>query len=73
MKCWVQIHGLPLGIMCEQNASNSGGRVGKVIEVEPVKMESRGKRIFLRVSIEMSIDKPLVGGVWPQRIAHEAT
>lgn len=65
--CWVQIHGLPLGMMTESNGRALGGRIGKVLEAESPKFAVGGYKSFLRVRIEMDYKIPLIKGAWAQK------
>lgn len=65
MSVWVQIHGLTLDQMVENNARLLGQQIGRVIDTG--KNEKDGiVRGFLRVRVDLNISEPLVQGTWVQ-------
>lgn len=65
MSVWVQIHGLTLDQMVENNARLIGQQIGSVVETGKIEKDGiiRG---FLRVRVDLNISDPLVKGTWVQ-------
>lgn len=64
---WVQLHGLPLGVMTEQNAFTIASQIGEPLEVEDSKIEGCMLRSFIRVRVMVNVLKPLLTGCWIPR------
>ncbi|KAF3952870.1 hypothetical protein CMV_021626 [Castanea mollissima] len=58
---WVQIWGLPFENMAEEIGKNIGSKIGRVLEVDKRAMQA-GQAKFLRIRVEVPIDKPLRRG-----------
>ena len=64
---WIQIHKLPFELMTLQNVRKIGQVLGELIKAEdPVRKKGVG-RSFLRVRVEVDVEKPLVAGFWVLR------
>lgn len=59
---WVQVHGLPLEMLTNQNAEHIGKVLGNLIEVDKASIFGVALRRYLRVKVEMNIEKPLPDG-----------
>lgn len=68
-KCpiWVQIHGLPVEKMNRSNAITIGRRFGKLLAVEGSAGGLLLCRSFLRVKVEIDVNKALAKGFWLRR------
>ncbi|KAF7114636.1 hypothetical protein RHSIM_RhsimUnG0081100 [Rhododendron simsii] len=68
-KCpiWVQIHGLPVEKMNRSNAITIGRRFGKLLAVEGSAGGLLLYRSFLRVRVEIDVNKALPKGFWLRR------
>ena len=58
---WVQVWGLPFEYMFEDARKNIGSRLGRVLEVDKRSLQAEQAK-FMRVRIELPIDKPLRRG-----------
>ena len=58
---WVQIWGLPFDLINEEAALDIGGGLGRVVEVDTKPFSSEQAR-FLRVRVEIPLDKPIRRG-----------
>ena len=58
---WVQIWGLPFENMTEDIGRDIGSKIGRVLEVDKRAIQTNQAK-FLRIRIEMQIDKPLRKG-----------
>lgn len=56
---WVQVHGVKLDQMTENNAKLIGLSLGKLVEVEPIKSVKGLRRGFLRIKMLINVTKPL--------------
>lgn len=52
---WVQLHGLPLGLMTEKNATKIAGQIGEPLEVEDSRVEGCILRGFVRVRVMLNV------------------
>lgn len=64
---WVKLHGLPLGVMTEKNASKIAEQIGQPLEVEDSRVERYIMRGFIRVRVLVNVQKPLLTGCWIPR------
>lgn len=64
---WVQLHGLPLGVMTEKNASKIVEQIGQPLEVEDSRVEGCILRGFIIVRVLVNVQKPLLTGCWIPR------
>ena len=55
---WVQIWGAPFDMVSPKVATEVGGRLGKVVEVEKRRKQD-GPSYFMRVKVALPISKPL--------------
>lgn len=67
MPFWIQLHGLPLGAMSEENAIKIASQIGETTEVEEWRVEGCALRGFIRVRVVVNILKPLLTGCWVPR------
>ena len=58
---WVQVWGLPFEYMFEDAGKDIGSRLGRVLEVDKRSLQAEQAK-FMRVRIELPIDKPLRRG-----------
>lgn len=58
---WLQIWGLPFDLINEEAATNIGGGLGRMVEVD-TKPFSLKQACFLRVRVEIPLDKPICRG-----------
>ncbi|XP_075645554.1 uncharacterized protein At4g02000-like [Castanea sativa] len=58
---WVQVQGLPFDLIIKEVGRYIGQRIGRVIEVDCEAIAS-GEARFLRVRVDVPIDKPIRGG-----------
>nr|POF05709.1 uncharacterized protein CFP56_39797 [Quercus suber] len=58
---WVQVWGLPFELFSEDVAKDIGMRIGKVVEVD-CKSAATDQAKFLRIRVEVPLDKPLRRG-----------
>ena len=58
---WVQVWGLPFEYMFEDAGKDIGSRLGRVLEVDKRSLQAEQAK-FMRVRIELPIDKPLRKG-----------
>ncbi|KAF4392294.1 hypothetical protein F8388_012750 [Cannabis sativa] len=64
IKLWVQIHNLPHEFFSIANGHLLGSLIGKVMKVELLEDNPMSWSLFLRVLVEVNIDKPLVSGCY---------
>lgn len=62
---WVQIHGLPLGAMTENNGTKIARKIREPLEVEEWRVEGCMLRSFVKVLV--NVLKPLLTGCWVPR------
>ncbi|KAF4382130.1 hypothetical protein G4B88_009420 [Cannabis sativa] len=60
LKLWVQIHNFPHEYFSVANGNRLGGLIGKFICVELEEDKPMSWKLFLRVLVEIKIEKPLV-------------
>ncbi|XP_030962834.1 uncharacterized protein LOC115984080 isoform X2 [Quercus lobata] len=58
---WVQVWGLPFDLINKEAGIDIGQRIGRVIEVD-CKAIASGEARFLRVRVDVPLDKPIRGG-----------
>ena len=58
---WVQVWGLPFEYMSKDAGKDIGSRLGRVLEVDKWSLQAEQAK-FIRVRIELPIDKPLRRG-----------
>lgn len=61
---WVQLHGLPLGVMTEKNAIKIASHIGEPMEVEEWRVEGCMLRSFIRVRVMVNVLKPILTSCW---------
>ena len=61
MPMWVQIWGLPFDLLLEKVSKEIGSGLGEVLEVD-LKAFSFDQAHFIKVRVELSLDKPLRRG-----------
>ena len=61
MPMWVQIWGLPFDLLLEEVGKEIGSDLREVLEVD-LKMFSSDQAHFIKVRVELSLDKPLRRG-----------
>lgn len=59
---WVQVHDLGYEKFSPENARRVGDKIGKCIDVES--NETLTGRSFLRIKVEVEVQKPLMAGFW---------
>lgn len=59
---WVQVYGLSLDMMTEQNAKHIGSSMGCCKATDPTKIMNQGS--FLRFQVEISAGEPLKARFW---------
>lgn len=64
---WVQIHGLPMKLMSNDNARLVGNRIGVTIDLDKKNNWIFFPGKFLRVKVEVKISKPLLCGFFQSR------
>lgn len=64
---WVQLHGIPLGAMSENNAIRIVTQIGDPLEVEEWRVEGCMLRSFMRVRVMVNVRKPLLIECWVPR------
>ena len=64
---WVQVHGLPALWSTEDNLKRIGSRLGKVIEMDLVGEPGSVWKKFLRIRVDIPIEKPLLPGFFLPR------
>ncbi|CAL5333984.1 unnamed protein product [Camellia sinensis] len=64
---WVQVHGLPLNNLTQQNEELLGNRIGRLVRVEAHTEGLLLSRNFLRIRVEIDTQQPLPQGLWLQR------
>ncbi|KAH7528312.1 hypothetical protein FEM48_Zijuj05G0059400 [Ziziphus jujuba var. spinosa] len=70
---WVQIHGLPLLYITKENALKIGERIGKVLKVDFNNDDRVINRSFLRVWVEVDVEKPLMAGFFHKKSLEQTT
>jgi hypothetical protein len=63
---WIQIHGLPLENMTIKNAVAIGKGIGELIKVDDIEGDSITFRSYLRILVEINVQKPLKPGFYFQ-------
>ncbi|OMO55831.1 hypothetical protein COLO4_35857 [Corchorus olitorius] len=64
IQLWIQVHNLPFVMQTLTNARKIGGTIGKIIDIEDPSWNFGIGRGFLRIKVELDIDKRLVEGFW---------
>uniref|UniRef100_A0A2N9GET6 CCHC-type domain-containing protein n=1 Tax=Fagus sylvatica TaxID=28930 RepID=A0A2N9GET6_FAGSY len=64
---WIQVHGLPLDLVSDTNVKKIGQKVGRVIEVDMASKVSMIWQKYVRVRVEIEVDKPLIAGMFAPR------
>lgn len=64
---WVQLHGLRLDQMTEENARIIGDYIGKFMEMDRCSLNDALKRGFLRIKILLDCYRVIKGGMWVSR------
>jgi hypothetical protein len=64
---WIQVHSLPLENMTTKNAVAIGKGIGEVIKVDDIEGASTTFRSYLRVLVEVNVQKPLKPGFYFKR------
>nr|POF23150.1 uncharacterized protein CFP56_63612 [Quercus suber] len=64
---WVQIWGLPFENMTKENGRDIGSKIGRVLEVDKIAVLADQAK-FLRVRVEVQIDKPLRRGGYVKNV-----
>lgn len=59
---WIQIHGLPLQFMNEENAIKIGGLFNKVLSCNKTTRKSIQGMKFMRIQVELDSTRPLPTG-----------
>lgn len=59
---WVQVHGLPLEMLTNQNVERIGNVLGDLKEVDRASIFGIALKRYLRIRVEMDIEKPLPEG-----------
>ncbi|KAF4388309.1 hypothetical protein F8388_021139 [Cannabis sativa] len=62
LRIWIQIHHLPHEYFSKSNGCMLGGLAGKVVQVEIDEGKPASWRKFLRVQVDIEVDKPLFSG-----------
>lgn len=57
---WVQVHGLPTLWKTEDNLKRIGANIGRVLDVDLIGESGGAWKRFLRVQVELPVDKPLL-------------
>jgi hypothetical protein len=70
---WIQIHGLPLENMTNKNAVAIGKGIGELKKVDDIEGDNITFRSYLRILVEINVQKPLKPGFFFQRGQEEPT
>ena len=62
---WVQVHGLPTLWRTENNLKKIGAHLGHVLKADLIGDTSGGWKKFLRVQVDIPIEKPLLSSLFP--------
>jgi hypothetical protein len=68
---WIQIHGLPLENMTIKNAVAIGKGIGEFLKVDDIEGDSITFRSYLRILVDINVQKPLKPGFYFQRDKEE--
>lgn len=62
MQIWVEVHGVSLDMLNNENANQVANSLGKCLEVEKeTEMQTRG---YIKIKSEVGVEDPLLAGFW---------